>query len=137
VVDRLALKHKAAALVIPESAIYRNAGAAIGIVGIGGCDRAIVEAVDLLAAQGVDADYLRVRSFPFPESVGRFLLQHETVFVVEQNRDAQLRSLLISETAVPKERLRSILVYGGFPLSAASVVNEMVKQLEAQHAVHQ
>ncbi len=61
-------------------------------------------------------------AFPFDERVEAFLLEHEICFVVEQNRDAQLKSLLTLETSVPKEQLRSVLVYGGFPLSARHVV---------------
>jgi 2-oxoglutarate ferredoxin oxidoreductase subunit alpha len=72
---------------------------------------------------------MRIRGFPFEQSVERFLNEHETCFVVEQNRDAQLRSLLTLETTVPKDKLQSILVYGGFPLSAQRV-------MEGLYAVH-
>jgi 2-oxoglutarate ferredoxin oxidoreductase subunit alpha len=58
------------------------------------------------------------------------MYEHELCFIVEQNRDAQLRSLLTLETCVPKDRLRSVLVYGGFPLSARHVVDGIMKQLE-------
>jgi len=130
VMDRLAQKHKAAAAFVPPAEIRRRPGARLGIVGLGGCDPALREAVDVLAARGVSADYLRVRAFPFDESVEAFLTEHEFCFVVEQNRDAQLRSLLTLETNVPKEKLRSVLVYGGFPLSARHVVDGIVSQLE-------
>jgi 2-oxoglutarate ferredoxin oxidoreductase subunit alpha len=62
--------------------------------------------------------------------VEAFLYEHAYCFVVEQNRDAQLRSLLVLETCVPKDRLRSVLVYGGFPLSARNVIDGIMKQLE-------
>ena len=61
--------------------------------------------------------------FPFDAAVESFLAEHDFCFVVEQNRDAQLRSLLTLETSVPKDKLRSVLVYGGFPLSAHHVVD--------------
>jgi len=61
--------------------------------------------------------------------VERFLAKHDFCFVVEQSRDAQLRSLLILETAVPKEKLRSVLVYGGFPLSSRHVVQGILSQI--------
>jgi 2-oxoglutarate ferredoxin oxidoreductase subunit alpha len=66
-----------------------------------------------------------VRGFPFDETVEDFLRSHDRVFVVEQNRDAQLRTLLVMETNVEgaKEKLRSILVYGGFPLSSRHVID--------------
>ncbi|MBV9268052.1 MAG: 2-oxoacid:acceptor oxidoreductase subunit alpha, partial [Acidobacteriaceae bacterium] len=122
VVDRLVRKQKAAAELIPLPKISGR-GSQIGIISLGGCDPAVREAVDLLAVSGVKVDYLRVCGFPFHRSVEEFLYDHETTFVVEQNRDAQLRALLTLETCVPKNRLRSILVYGGFPLSARNVLD--------------
>ena len=74
---------------------------------------------------------MRIRAFPFDESVDSFINQHPTNFVIEQNRDAQLKTLLITETSVSKERLRSLLVYGGFPLSSRHVVDVVKKHLEA------
>jgi 2-oxoglutarate ferredoxin oxidoreductase subunit alpha len=130
VMDRLALKHKAAARFVPPAEIRRREGARVGLVGMGGCDPALREAVDILAARGLPTDYMRVRAFPFDESVDRFLADHEICFVVEQNRDAQLRALLTLETSVPKEKLRSVLVYGGFPLSARHVVDGVATELE-------
>ena len=103
---------------------------AIGVVTLGSCDPAVREALDLLAQRGVDAGYMRVRGFPFDDGVAAFLDAHDVCFVVEQNRDAQLRSLLILETHVPQEKLRSVLVYGGFPLSARHVVDGIMSQLE-------
>ena len=88
------------------------------------------EALDVLAARGIPADYMRIRAFPFDASVEAFLAEHELCFVVEQNRDAQLRSLLTLETSVPKEKLRSMLVYGGFPLSARHVLDRIWPQLD-------
>ena len=76
---------------------------------------------------------MRIRAFPFGAEVEDFIDGHEFCFVVEQNRDAQLRSLLTLETSVPKEKLRSVLVYGGFPLSARHVVDGIFGRL-AQHA---
>jgi 2-oxoglutarate ferredoxin oxidoreductase subunit alpha len=129
VMDRLAEKHKAAARFVPPAEILRREGARFGVVGLGGCDPALREAMDVLASQGIPADYLRVRAFPFDDSVEAFLNEHEFSFVVEQNRDAQLKSLLTLETNVPKEKLRSVLVYGGFPLSARHVVDRILPQL--------
>jgi 2-oxoglutarate ferredoxin oxidoreductase subunit alpha len=132
VMDRLAQKHKAAAKFVPPAEILRREGARFGVVGMGGCDPALREAMDVLAARGVPADYMRVRAFPFDESVDAFLAEHEFCFVVEQNRDAQLKSLLTLETKVAKAKLRSVLVYGGFPLSARHVVDRILPQIEKQ-----
>ena len=128
VMDRLAKKHAAAAAAVPAPIVKTQPGAKVGIISLGGCDPAVREAVDLLTAAGTVVDYLRVRAFPFSQTVEDFLASHERIYVVEQNRDAQLRSLLTLETKVPKEKLRSILVYGGFPLSARHVVDGITKQ---------
>jgi 2-oxoglutarate ferredoxin oxidoreductase subunit alpha len=106
------------------------------VVTLGGCDPAVREALDVLDAQGIAADLMRVRGFPFDETVEEFLERHDVYFVIEQNRDAQLRSLLTLETRVAKEKLRSVLVYGGFPLSARHVVDGIMAQLEVKDAVH-
>src|SRR5882757_6256450 len=127
--DRLLLKHKAAANAVPEPVILRRPGAQFGVLTLGGCDLAVGEGLDLLAERGVVADFMRVRGFPFAKTVEAFLEEHDFCFVIEQNRDAQLRSLLTIETAVPKEKLRSILVYGGFPLSAKHVINGILSSL--------
>jgi 2-oxoglutarate/2-oxoacid ferredoxin oxidoreductase subunit alpha len=136
VVDRLARKQKAAANFVPMPKIQKRRGAQFGVVTVGGCDPAVQEALDTLAEDGTPADYMRICGFPFHRSVEAFLYDHELCFVVEQNRDAQLRSLLVLETCVPKDRLRSILVYGGFPLSARNVVDGINSQLEKHYAVH-
>ena len=100
----------------------RPRGSDIGIVSIGSCDGAIREAMDMLKAHGVGVDYMRVRAFPFGEEVERFLAAHQLLFVVEQNRDAQFRSLLTLETAVEKSKLRSLLHYNGLPISSSFIV---------------
>jgi 2-oxoglutarate/2-oxoacid ferredoxin oxidoreductase subunit alpha len=129
VVDRLARKQKAAANFVPLPAIERREDAQFGVVSLGGCDLAVREALDILAGRDIRANYLRVRGFPFHSSIESFLYEHDICFIVEQNRDAQLRSLLTLETCVPKNRLRSVLAYGGFPLSARHVVDGIESQL--------
>ncbi len=79
----------------------------------------------MLAREKILVDYLRVKAFPFGTEVEHFLSSHSTIFVVEQNRDAQLRSLLTLETAVEKSKLHSILSYSGFPMSCEPIVTGM------------
>jgi 2-oxoglutarate/2-oxoacid ferredoxin oxidoreductase subunit alpha len=129
VMDRLKKKHAAAANFIPDPEYVPREGAKFGVIAIGGCDPAVREALDVLDRQGTPADYLRIRGFPFGEAVERFLAKHDFCFVVEQSRDAQLRSLLTLETSVPKDKLRSVLVYGGFPLSSRHVVQGILSQI--------
>ncbi len=130
VIDRLAKKHKAAANFVPLPKIVRRTEARFGVITIGGCEPAVEEALDLLGDREIPANYMRICGFPFHQSIEAFLYEHEFCFVVEQNRDAQLRSLLILETCVPKDRVRSVLVYGGFPLSAKHVVDAILHHLE-------
>jgi 2-oxoglutarate ferredoxin oxidoreductase subunit alpha len=131
VMDRLARKHKKAAQAVPGPIVRKEPGATIGLISLGGCDGAVREAVDALKKEGLAVDYMRIRAFPFDDSVDAFINAHHKNFVIEQNRDAQLRTLLIAETSVAKDRLRSVLVYGGFPLSSRHVVAGVKKQLEA------
>lgn len=128
VVDRLSHKHTAAAMHVPPPLVTRRHGARIGLVCLGSGDLAVREAAEVLAERGVVVDVMRVRGFPFPPAVRAFLDEHELCFVVEQNRDAQLRSLLLLETEVSGARLRSVLVYGGLPLSAKHVVDSVLTQ---------
>ena len=129
VVDRLKKKHAAAAAYVPAPIIERHDGATIGVLTLGSCDLAVREAVDLLAEQGVVADFMRVRGFPFTPAVRSFVEQHSRTFVVEQNRDGQLRSLIAIETGAPIESMTSVLAYGGFPLSAQQVVTSITTEL--------
>jgi 2-oxoglutarate ferredoxin oxidoreductase subunit alpha len=128
VIDRLAHKHAAAAMYVPEPLVESVPGASFGIVTLGGCDLAVREALEILAQQGISASYMRVRGFPFSTALESFLNQHAYNFVVEQNRDAQLTSLLTLETGIAKEKLRPVLFYGGFPLSARDVVNKILEK---------
>jgi 2-oxoglutarate/2-oxoacid ferredoxin oxidoreductase subunit alpha len=130
VVDRLLKKHRAAAKLVPVPIIKKRDSSKIGLITIGGCDAAVREAVDVLAQQGIEADFMRIRGFPFDDSIEEFIHDHDLNFVIEQNRDSQLRSLLLLETGVQKDELRSVLVYGGFPLSAKHVVDDVVRQLK-------
>jgi 2-oxoglutarate/2-oxoacid ferredoxin oxidoreductase subunit alpha len=134
VVDRLARKFRGAAEALPPPEIRWHAEAPrpadVGIVSIGGCHAAVLEAVDQLRVQGISADYMRIRAFPFGRAVAEFINGHERCFVVEQNRDGQLRSLLAIETGVARDRMTSVLDYGGLPLTAERVVTEVTRQLE-------
>jgi 2-oxoglutarate ferredoxin oxidoreductase subunit alpha len=130
VLDRLDRKIQRAARAVPPPLVQTWQGAKMGLVTVGGCHAACVEAMDLLAKEGVTLDYMRVRGFPFGTEVGQFLDAHEINIVVEQNRDGQLRSLLILETGVAAEKLESVRYYGGFPMSAHHVIAGVKARLE-------
>jgi len=129
VMDRLLRKHNASKKHVPQPIIEKRKGASFGVVTLGGCDLAVREALATLEKQGTPADFMRVRAFPFGDEVEAFLAEHDRIFVVEQNRDAQLKSLLTLETKTPKEKLCSIIAYGGFPLQAAQVVSAIRAQI--------
>jgi len=135
VVDRLTRKFETAARLVPEASLISAAQATTwGVISIGSCDGAVRETVHLLSEKGLYVDYLRVRAFPFGEDVQAFLDNHERVFVVEQNRDAQLKSLLILETNVEKDRLVSILHYDGTPLDCPTVYTTIYEQVKQSAA---
>jgi 2-oxoglutarate ferredoxin oxidoreductase subunit alpha len=121
VVDRLRKKWITASHLVPKAIIERNEKIDIGIVSLGSSDGAVREARARLEAQGIHTNYMRIRGFPFGEEVEAFLQAQRLSFVVEQNRDAQLRSLLTLETGIEKTRLRSILHYNGMPIPASCV----------------
>lgn len=136
-VDRLKRKFEHAATAMPKPAFDLQptvpggspSGADVALVTIGGCDAAVREAADILRAQGMQVDVMRIRGFPFGQEVRDFLDQHEHTFVIEQNRDSQLRSLLQIELGYAREALTSILDYGGMPLTAKVVVDAVSTHL--------
>ncbi len=130
VVDRIARKINNARKAVPAPFTAGSGAAKLGILTIGGCHAACVEAVDLLATEGIELDLMRVKGFPFGDEVTAFLERHELTFVVEQNRDGQLRSLLMLETGVPVTKMESVRYYGGFPMSAHHVIAGIRARLE-------
>jgi 2-oxoglutarate ferredoxin oxidoreductase subunit alpha len=134
VLDRLRRKHDHAKTLVPAPVVRRREGLTMGVISVGSCDAAVLEALDRLAREGCELNYLRVRGFPFGSEVEEFLEQHTRIFVVEQNRDAQLKSLLLLETGADRDRLTSILHYGGMPIDSRSIVSGIRASLEAGKA---
>jgi 2-oxoglutarate ferredoxin oxidoreductase subunit alpha len=127
VVDRLVKKMETASKTVPAPEIRSAAKKTeVGIVSVGGCHAAVNEAVDRLAKDGMAVDYMRIRAFPFSASVREFVEAHPKCYVVEQNRDGQLRSLIALETGIARDRMTSVLDYGGLPLTADRVVAGIV-----------
>ena len=118
--QRLLKKWNTAKTLVPEPEIIGQ-GNSVGVIHFGTSRDATLEAIDYLADEGIRVDSLRVRGFPFNQQVEDFIEQHDTVFVVEQNRDAQLRSLLINECEVPPKQLLSVLNYNGTPITARQI----------------
>jgi 2-oxoglutarate ferredoxin oxidoreductase subunit alpha len=130
VLDRIDRKIQSATRALPAPFLRTSPGAKLGLVTVGGCHAACMEAMDLFAKEGIAVDYMRVRAFPFGDDVTAFLESHQLNFIVEQNRDAQLRSLLTLETGVPLDKLESVRYYGGFPMSALHVLSGVKAKIE-------
>jgi 2-oxoglutarate ferredoxin oxidoreductase subunit alpha len=128
-VDRLARKHETAKKLVPEP-IVEDAEAEIGIIGYGTSHWAIVESRDQLAREsGIKTAYMRVRGYPFSPDVDAFLARYPRVYLVEQNRDAQLKTLLRADLpAGATNHVRSVLHYNGLPIDARSVTDDILVQ---------
>ena len=113
---------------MPVPVLERSAGSKIGIIAYGTSHYAITESLDQVKkTHDVDVDYLRVRAYPFSDSVAEFVAGHDRIYVVEQDRDAQLASLLkLDLPADQVTKLRSILHFNGLPMDAESVTSELV-----------
>ncbi len=125
VMDRLLVKWETAREILPAADIDASKFNRAGILTIGSGHGACVEARDRLAADKTNLNYCRVRSFPFGDDVRQFIDDHDVIYVVEQNRDAQLRSLLMLDLDVPNEKLVSVLHYDGMPINAGFVVDKI------------
>lgn len=115
--ERLVKKFETAKPMMPHPIIKDNESE-LGVIFYGSTDAAMREALDTLEAEGVQFDTLRLRAYPFQEEAIKFIEKHALVFVVEQNRDGQLRKLLISDAEVLPKKLISILHYDGSPITA-------------------
>jgi 2-oxoglutarate ferredoxin oxidoreductase subunit alpha len=105
----------------------------LGVIHYGSTSPAMQEALDLLEQQGLHIDALRVRAFPFGEEVADFISEHDHVFVVEQNRDGQLRMLLVNECGIDPARLIPVLHYDGTPITARFIVKEIAADAGAMN----
>jgi 2-oxoglutarate ferredoxin oxidoreductase subunit alpha len=128
--QRLLRKFETAKQYVPAP-IVRSAGQAtrFGAIYYGSTGPAMDETLATLAAQGILVDTLRVRAFPFHDAVADFIATHEQVFVIEQNRDAQLRSLMVNELVVDPAKLMPVLHYDGTPITARFIIGEIGDKL--------
>ena len=128
VVDRLLLKWETARSIVPEPEIQYSKSNSAALICVGSSDGACTEALDRLGVQDIALNYCRIRAFPFCDSVKDFIEQHDIVYVVEQNRDAQLRTLLILDSNVDPAKLVSFLHYDGMPLNADFIVERVLAE---------
>jgi 2-oxoglutarate ferredoxin oxidoreductase subunit alpha len=129
--QRLLRKFETAKDLVPRP-LQANAGkpTRYGVIYYGSTSPAMDEAIHMLEARGSDLDRLRVRAFPFHSSVASFIADHDFVFVVEQNRDSQLRSLIVNECSIDPVRLVPILHYDGTPITARFIARAIGDHLD-------
>ncbi len=121
-VKRLARKWETAKQLVPKP-VQRGHGSDFGMIVFGTTTYAAIEALKMLENEDIYIDALRLKAFPFSDEVRSFVDQHSIIFVVEQNRDGQMRSLLINELNVPPSKFLSVLNYDGTPISADYIFN--------------
>ncbi|NDZ15616.1 2-oxoacid:acceptor oxidoreductase subunit alpha [Variovorax sp. WS11] len=131
--ERLLKKFATAAAMVPQPVLRPAAQASeLGVIYFGSTSPAMHEALEALEARGIHLDAMRLRAFPFPQSVVQFLAGHRQVFVVEQNRDAQMRSLLINELDIDPARLVRVLHFDGTPITARFVTEAIAGHVRKQ-----
>ena len=130
--QRLLRKFETAKSLIPAP-VRRNARRATrqGVIYFGSTTPAMHEALEALDAQGQGMNALRVRGFPFSDEVFDFIAEHDQIFVVEQNRDGQLRSLIINEGGVDPAKLIAVLHFDGTPITARFITGAITERLGA------
>ena len=130
-VERLLKKFETAKALVPQPVLRRAAKQARhGVIYFGSTSPSMIEAFDTLQVRGLHVDLLRVRAFPFSDAVDRFVEEHDTVFVVEQNRDAQLRTMLITEQEIDPARLVPVLHFDGTPITARFITDAIAKRMQ-------
>lgn len=129
VVDRLLVKWETARSLVPQAQIEYSKLNNAAILTVGSGHAACTEALDRLKEQNIGLNYCRVRAFPFNDDVKDFIDKHEIVYVVEQNRDAQLRSLLILDIEADQTKLVSLLHYNGVPINAGFVIDNVFEKV--------
>ncbi len=134
-VNRLVKKWETAKSFMPKPSITKSkTPSKRGVVYFGTSKYSTIEALDMLTQENIHFDVMQVKAFPFSEEVSKFFEGHEQVFIVEQNRDAQFRSLLINELGLHPNRLLSVLNYDGMPITADTIFQQ-IKNLLPQHEV--
>ncbi len=128
--DRLLVKFETARSMVPGPKVNSKPDAEIGVISLGSLDPSILEAQDKMEADGLNVDYLRVRSLPFNDEIKDFIQEHKKVYVVEMNRDGQLHQLLVLEYPELSEKLVSLTKNNGLQIAASWIKNEITSEEE-------
>jgi 2-oxoglutarate ferredoxin oxidoreductase subunit alpha len=129
--DRLRKKYETARKDVPGPVVENGAGTGVGILSFGSSYEPVREARDRLSARGLRTDHLLLRALPLSGEVERFLASHDTVFVVEQNRDGQMMQILRDDYPQLAPRLRPVLIYDGLPPAPGEIVNQILEMRAA------
>jgi 2-oxoglutarate ferredoxin oxidoreductase subunit alpha len=128
--ERLLKKFETAKSIVPQPIVRKAAQRTkYGAIHFGSTAPAMSEAIEVLEEANMRVDTLRIRAFPFADSIADFIDEHEFVFVVEQNRDAQLRSLLVNEFGIDPARLCPVLHYDGTPITARFIAGAIGRRM--------
>lgn len=131
--ERLLRKFRTAASLVPQPVVRRaDQETTLGVIYFGSTSPSMQEALAVLSAEGIHLDAMRLRAFPFPDSVPEFIARHDRVFVVEQNRDAQMHSLLVNELSIDPARLVKVLHYDGTPITARFITGAITQHVQQQ-----
>jgi 2-oxoglutarate ferredoxin oxidoreductase subunit alpha len=126
VLSRLTKKFQTASSTVPAPIFNQEASrSSIGVIYFGSTDCSMQEALDNLKDQNIDIDAMRIRSFPFNLEVWEFIEEHDLLFIIEQNRDGQMRTLLMAEGGIIPDKLVSILCFDGQPITASFITNKI------------
>ena len=127
--QRLQRKFETAKALVPAPVIRKAAKPTkSGVIWFGSTGAAMAESLAALELDGIHLDQMRLRGFPFADAVPEFIAAHDRVFVVEQNRDAQMKSLLVNECGVDPARFISVLHYDGTPITARFITREIAEK---------
>ncbi len=132
--DRLVKKWNTAKGMVPGPQLYQEKSEhPLGALFFGTTRYSAEEALKMFAEQGIFLDAIRIKSFPFNKTVDAFISAHEKVFVIEQNRDAQMRSLLVNELNINPNKLISVLNYDGMPITADNIYGQINEELRIRN----
>ena len=133
--SRLLKKYQTASELVPRPEFKQGSNlSSIGVIYFGSTDASMKETLDLLQEEGIVLDAMRLRAFPFNLEVWEFIEDHDLLFIVEQNRDGQMRTLIMAEGGIVPDKLVSILCFDGSPITADFIFNKITSHISGYPA---
>ena len=125
ILDRLRKKFESSRKFVPKPIVEKERGVKTGIICYGSSYEPVREARDRLKAAGLKTNHMLIRALPLTSEVRDFLVEHDTVYLIEQNRDGQMAAIIKDETPHLGSKITSVLVYNGLPMAAGEVVKQI------------